>query len=87
MKVHLHTRRPENQKGVTQEAEFERIPVIGEYVSIFSSDEYCYKVVLVLHKPLADKGRVFPPDYVADVYAIGVGNPFDVQKASGYFPK
>jgi hypothetical protein len=86
MKVFLHTRRPENPEGVNEYAEFARIPVVGEYISIPSSDEYWYKVVLVVHIPLTDEERQFSSKYDAEVYAIGADH-LKAQKESGYFPK
>ncbi|MEG4442115.1 hypothetical protein QUB47_07760 [Microcoleus sp. AT9_B5] len=86
MKVFLHTRRPENAEGDNQDAEFARIPVVGEYISLPSSDEYWYKVVLVVHIPLTDKGKEFPSKYDAEVYAVGADH-LKAQKASGYFSK
>ena len=84
MKVFLHTRRPENPEGVNQYAEFARIPVVGEYISLPSSDEYWYKVVLVLHIPLTDETKEFPPDHNVEVYAIGADH-LKAQEESGYF--
>jgi len=83
MKVFLHTRRPENLEGVNEPAEFARIPVIGEYISIPSSDEYWYKVVLVVHVPLTDERKQFPSKYDAEVYAIGIDHN-EAHKTSGY---
>ncbi len=86
MKVFLHTRRPENREGINQYAEFARIPVVGEYISLPSSDEYWYKVLLVLHIPLTDETKESPPDHNVEVYAIGADH-LKVQEESGYFPK
>jgi hypothetical protein len=86
IKVFLHTRRSKNTEGVKQYAEFARIPVVGEYISLPSSDEYWYKVVLVLHIPLTDERKEFPADHNVEVYAIGADH-LKAQKESGYFPK
>jgi|GEM_PF-1633650 len=85
MKVLLHTRKSKNTEEVNQYAEFVRIPVVGEYIFLPSSDEYWYKVVLVLHIPLTDERKESPPDHNVDVYAIGADR-LKAQKESGYFP-
>ena len=86
MKVFLHTRRPKNKDIVNETAEFARIPAVGEYISIPSSDEYYYKVVLVVHYPVTDEERQPPAEYDAEVYALGT-KPSEAHKASGFFPK
>jgi hypothetical protein len=85
IKVHLHTRKPKNKEIVHTPAEFTRIPVVGEYISLPSSDEYYYKVLVVVHIPLIGKKRRCPTEYDAEVYALGF-KVKEVYKASGFFP-
>jgi len=86
MKVYLHTRRPEQKEGDNQIAVFARIPVVGEYLTIPSPDEYWYKVVLVVHIPvMVVKGEQAESssEWDAEVYAIGI-DYHEAHKASGY---
>jgi len=76
IKVFLHTRDPKESEGNNEFIEFERIPVVGEYVSLQSADTLWYKVVLVVHTP-------FPCDCDAEVYAVGLDH-LEAVKASGY---
>jgi hypothetical protein len=86
MKVFLHTKKSKNTEEVNQYAEFERIPVVGEYISLPSNDEYWYKVVLVRHIPLTHERKESPPNHNVEIYAMGE-NPFQAQKEAKYFPK
>jgi len=86
IKVFLHTRRPQNKEIVNETAEFASIPAVGEYISIPSSDEYYYKVLLVVHYPVTDEERQPPAEYDAEVYALGIKSS-EAHKESKFFPK
>jgi hypothetical protein len=62
-KVFLHTYGRKDSEGTHQEAEFERLPVVGEIISLDATSPW-YEVRLVVHTPFHDA------DSDAEVYAL-----------------
>jgi len=64
--VFLHvTATPECPRWKNSPQEFLRLPVVGEYIALSSTDNKLYKVVFVVH-------NAFECEYVAEVYAVRV---------------
>lgn len=66
-RVFLHTRNSGERDWNNEFREFARIPILGEYVSIESSDKNWFRVELVVHTP-------FPCDCDAEVYAVATNH-------------
>ncbi|HEY9299136.1 MAG TPA: hypothetical protein VIQ31_22815 [Phormidium sp.] len=77
IKISLNTHDSEKKVIIEEKYKFERVPVIGEYISLPAKEEEkeirIFKVVLVLHIPLpliSDKTST--REYDAKVYALKV---------------
>jgi hypothetical protein len=83
-KVFVHYRNPSSEFAVNEVFDFERIPVVGEYVALEPIDknsardsgraeQQWYKVTLVVHSPQTELH--------AELYAIRVDHLEEVKKA------
>lgn len=74
MKVFLHTRSQAN-RWKNESRPFERLPVVGEYVTLEATSPW-YRVQLVIHCP-------FEAEYQAEVYAVEIDHSEAKSRAFG----
>jgi hypothetical protein len=74
VKIFFHTRTSGKKDWDNRELEFSRVPSVGEYVCLETTDENYHQVELVVHTP-------FHCPYDAEVFAVAE-NHMEAMKSS-----